>query len=214
MNVVINENVWHPVSETTEENSKQWHDGNGVALVLYRLGFDEALFSRLSNETAVREYYRDTLASDGIGIVQCDLSETNGYTCVNIIGKMIVEGQPARYVGSIAIPMREMSIVLSLFSQEEGITGVRDTAIFAKLAAEGHDFIPDDDTGEIVGWAADPYFPDYDGPCLRNLSELEEYDTQFPEHPLSKVRHRLNELLDDIDIVETTRETKPWWRLW
>lgn len=202
MDVVVNERVWRPVSEDAQENAAHWHDGNGVEMALNILGFDDALFGRLQNETAIREYYRDSFASEGLGIVQCDVSETNGYRCVKTIGKKIEEGRPALYVGSLAIPMPSMSIVFSLICQEAGVTGIRDTAIFTKWMIEGHEIDPDDETGRIVGWARDPYFPEYDGPCLRNLSELEEYDEQFPDHPLSKVRHRINELIHDIIIVE------------
>ena len=37
-------------------------------------------------------------------------------------------------------------------------------------------------------WWFDPYDKDYKHPFLMNLSEKEEYDELFPDHPLSQCR--------------------------
>jgi len=168
----------------------------------------------ISDENAVREHYRDSFAAAGIGILQCDLSETNGHKSVKTIGKINESGEPAGYIGSLAIPLSDRSFVFNLFSQEIGITGVRETEVWVKLKLDGHKFEVDTESGKMIGWTQDPYFPDYDGPCLRNLSDSEEYDDQFPDHPLTKVRKRINELPRYILMDEMREDRKPWWKAW
>ncbi|WHI47257.1 hypothetical protein [Microbulbifer sp. VAAF005] len=215
MSIKVDEAIWVSIPQDSREDSLKWHDGNGVQLVLHSIGFDEALYSRLTNEMLAREYYRDNFAEQGIGIVQCDLVTVSGQKAVKTIGKKIVQGQPALYIGSLAIPMSDRSFVLSLYSQEAGITGMRDTVLFSKLSSESDKLKPDPDSGKMIGWAQDPYFPKYDGPCLRNLSESEDYDNQFPNHPLTKVRSRIGELVASVEVlVREPKSNKPWWKVW
>jgi hypothetical protein len=215
MSIKVDETIWMGLPQSSLENVNEWHDRNGVQLVLHSIGFDEALYTRLSDEVLVREYYRDNFAEQGIGIVQCDLVTVSGQRAVKTIGKKIVQGQPALYIGSLAIPMSDRSFVLSLYSQEDGITGMRDTVIFSKLSTERGDLVPDPDSGMMTGWVQDPYFPEYNGPCLRNLSESAEYDNQFPDHPLTKVRERIGELIASVELlVSEPNNDKPWWKIW
>lgn len=193
--------------------SEKWRDQNGVQLIIDRIGFDRDLHPLLDDEGAVRAYYRDCLASQGIGIVECGLTRVSGHRAVRTIGKMIAPGKPALYIGTLAIPLSDRSFVLSLYAVERGMTGIRDTIIFSKLSLEGGTVRVDEDTGRMVGWASDPYFPDFDGPCLRNLSEDERYDADFPDHPLSIIRTELAALIPATRI-EQERKAKPWWKLW
>ena len=215
MSIEVDETVWEPVPEQGDPTTKVWHDGDGVTLVLNSIGFDRDLFSRLSDEQAVREYYRDQFAEQSIGIVECNVLEKDGKQIVKTIGKSISEGQPVTYIASVAIPLSDRSYVFSLYAQEQGITGVRDTAIMTKLMLEGHLCDPDIESGTILGWAQDPYFPEYQGPCLRNLSEDEKYDPEFPDHPLSKVRMQVNKLVEFITLsTDSTQSSKQWWKVW
>ncbi len=208
MSIEVDESVWAVFPEQSDPSTKLWHDGNGVTLVLNSIGFDQDLYSKLSDELAVRKYYRDVFADQNIGIVECNGLEKNGTKFVKTIGKNITQGQPGSYIASVAIPLSDRSFVFSLQAQEVGITGIRDTAIMNKLMSEGHSFESDPESGEIIGWAQDPYFPEYQGPCLRNLSEHEKYDQEFPDHPLSKVRFRANELVKFITLPSETVHDK------
>ncbi|MEJ2611466.1 MAG: hypothetical protein P8179_15635 [Candidatus Thiodiazotropha sp.] len=211
MSIKVDETIWMGLPQSSQGNVNKWHDGNGVQLILDSIGFDEALYTRLSDEVLVREYYRDNFAKQGIGIVQCDLVTVSGQRAVKTVGKRIIQGEPALYIGSLAIPMSDRSFVLSLYSQEAGTTGIRDTIIFSKLSSERGDLVPDPDSGRVTGWAQDPYFPEYNGPCLRNLSESEEYDNQFPDHPLTKVRERIRELVASVELlVSEPNNDKPY----
>jgi hypothetical protein len=112
-----------------------------------------------------------------------------------------------------SFPLRDRSFVLSLYAVERGMTGIRDTIMFSKLSLEGGAVRVDEETRRMVGWTSDPYFPDFDGPCLRNLSEDERYDADFPDHPLSIIRTELAALIPATRI-EQEKKAKPWWKPW
>lgn len=166
----------------------------------------------------MRKHYRDTFAEQGIGIVECNIVEILGNKNVKTIGKQLEQFEPAIYVGSLAIPLTDQSFVFSLLFQEEDITGIRDATILSKLISRGQqEPEPDPETGELTipGWAQDPYFQDYEGPCLCNLSNSRVYDSEFPDHPLSKVRKRIDELVIDLAALNSTFTTKKsWLRIW
>jgi hypothetical protein len=203
--IKINDSAWKAASKESGAEIQEWHDQEGVDLVIHCIGFDESLYNKLSNLNDTRKYYRDIFAKQGIGIIQCDITEIDGLICVKTIGKKIDEDRPALYIGSIAIPLPNESFVLSLYAQELGTTGVRETTVHLKLMHEGYTFEPDENTGEMSGWARDPYFPDFDGPSLANLADSEEYDLFFPEHPLSKIRKRIISLIDTVRISEDVK---------
>lgn len=66
---------------------------------------------------------------------------------------------------------------------EHGMTGIRDTTIWELARREGVVSIDNNEK-----WCFDPYDKDFKHPFLMNLSEKEEFDKLFPEHPLTQAR--------------------------
>ena len=72
----------------------------------------------------------------------------------------------------------------------------------------------------------DPYDPSIRAPLQRNRAEEETYDSQFPDHPLSRVRSLLGHLRESLEIAPEIRTAapfayprpatpgKPWWKRW
>ena len=61
----------------------------------------------------------------------------------------------------------------------------------------------------VKGWMKDPYDENIDLPYMMNLSEKEEYDKMFPEHPLSRLRKYLLDVEKTISIDKKLKdETK------
>lgn len=84
-------------------------------------------------------------------------------------------------------------IVLNIkaFFDEAGITGTRDTTIWELMCREGIVSIEDKSN-----WSFDPYDKDFKHDYQMNLSEKEEYDKLFPEHPLSQCRQFANYVIE------------------
>ena len=66
---------------------------------------------------------------------------------------------------------------------EEGMTGIRDTAVYEMFRRENPNI-----ENSFDGWMRDPYDETYKNGYLMNMSEKAEYDIQFPKHPLSELR--------------------------
>lgn len=77
------------------------------------------------------------------------------------------------------------------FFEENGTTGVRDASIFSAFA-KNH---PTDVVR--VNWLFDPYDPNFKHPTLMNQSERPEFDSFFPEHPLSMAREFAGRVIDE-----------------
>ena len=75
------------------------------------------------------------------------------------------------------------------FFEETGTTGIRD-AIIRELAIR-------ECSEEEFQWTFDPYDKNSQRRYLMNLSELEQYDIMFPEHPLSQARHMIHLLCSE-----------------
>jgi hypothetical protein len=81
---------------------------------------------------------------------------------------------------------------------ERSISGVREAALTPQFLQDGkirirtcpfykRMFKPGQ-RGYMEGWFQDPYDPSYRGVILCSAADNEAYDSQFPHHPLSRVR--------------------------
>lgn len=77
------------------------------------------------------------------------------------------------------------------FFSEAGTTGVRDTVIHSALVNEG--IIESEDPR----WMRDPYDENIKDRFLMNLSELEQFDQNFPTHPLSVARRTIHGIVEN-----------------
>lgn len=72
-------------------------------------------------------------------------------------------------------------VEIDSFADEIGVTGMRDSMIFAKLGIENKD-----------NWFRDPYNKNIKSGFLMNISEESQFDSIFPDHPLSEIRRLIN----------------------
>ena len=75
---------------------------------------------------------------------------------------------------------------------EQGTTGIRESIILSAMVEE---------YGSLENawkhWNEDPYDPTYLDDFLMNISEDEQYDELFPNHPLSKAREFVDYVIDN-----------------
>ena len=84
---------------------------------------------------------------------------------------------------------------------EYGMTGMRDSVILTQMLSQGKVTMTSVGEGQkpkMQGWFSDPYDPSFTKGVPMNLSESEEYDAQFPNHPLSVIRKLLREITETI----------------
>lgn len=145
----------------------------------------------------LRDYYRDSIQQVGGGLVSVDQLSISGAIAVKTIFKFPQNPHGMVYVGSLTFPLVDCSYVIKVQCQEYGTTGMRDAVIFAL----NHHCLPIevDESQRVKGWFQDPYDSERQDPIMRNLSEDEKYDADFPTHPLSRVRRYLHEIQDSLE---------------
>lgn len=97
-----------------------------------------------------------------------------------------------QYCLRMNIEYPECAMEVMGFFDETGTTGVRDSMVYVLLSQQGT--VKTTENG-LEGWSADPYDPLYTRGVCMNCSERKEFDTQFPEHPLSEMRRFVRELV-------------------
>ena len=122
-------------------------------------------------------------------------------------------GRGRTYLGSLTLPFRDFSYVVKVQYREWGMTGAREAAVLSQRA-ELEDW--------FEGWIVDPSDPT-PRHLARNLSEGPQYDSLFPNHPLSRVRNSLDALQASMRIAEDvkglplfgpSRRGKRRWHIW
>ncbi len=76
---------------------------------------------------------------------------------------------------------------------ETGTTGLRDSLILDMMMSKGDVTVEND---KLQGWFKDPYDDAYTKGIMMNLSEKEEFDELFPDHPLSQARELVNYIIE------------------
>jgi hypothetical protein len=174
------------------EQQAVWRDDMGDAITLSVVETSETPFL-LSNVEALRRHCRNIAEGRGAGLVEASV-----VTGVQGRGYMFIDKKlkvPALFfLGMLMVPRASGSWVWAVMSGERGMTGVREAIVTGEMLEAGTLTLESYE----ASWAQDPYDPHYRGvdrSTLRYVSDAEEYDQRFPQHPLSKVRRELRKLL-------------------
>lgn len=224
---------------TLEEISfelKRWTNPKAQFLSFHHFNVAPDIPAALTDINSLRQAYRLDLSESGAAMISADVFTVNHLDCIMLVFKAPSQPHGMIYVGSLTFPFEEFSYVVKIQCAELNNSGARDTVVLDLAMREGAvAFDPED--GSVVGWTADPYDPSFVAPLLSNLSDKQQFDTMFPDHPLTDVRVCLNHILQTIhadeeilisprfvpsvkprtrvDIeAEARRELKPWWRFW
>ena len=169
----------------------------------------------------VRAFWRQITADAGGAIIEVETTMIDGHVGIRTVIKTPQEPTGMMYIGAITLPWRDFSYVVKLSCGEHGITGIRDNTVAMKLMDEGHEF-----PHNMRGWMADPYDPSIVTPFARNLSESEEYDAEFPDHPLSRLRAQFPDMERTIRVASVLKSeasfvyepadapSRAWWKFW
>jgi hypothetical protein len=98
------------------------------------------------------------------------------------------------YIASIIIPFRDCSYVIKVQSMERGTTGVREAVLLDRMISAGKV-----DVEKLV---------EGDWPDLG--FDNEEYDVEFPEHPLSRSRQEMRAIQESLKVDIKLRALPPF----
>jgi len=190
---------WGWIMEQNTEGVKQWvnkEETRAMSIHFFDLPPD---LPTIQDIGILRTYYRDLIAKNNFGLIQVDKLLIKGFEVIQTIFKIPQQPTGMTYLASLTIPFETCSYVIKIQAPEIGITGSRDTVILTKFMNEGLISFEGD---KLVGWAQDPYDSGISEGTLMNLSEQEQYDALFPEHPLTEARKLLNAVKADMQFGE------------
>lgn len=213
----LNDSIWRPVTPSKKQAVLQWEDRAGVELSLHIEPADGD--SQEENLAVIRQQKRDHYSERNLGLVQCDFETISDYKCLVSIAKVVAPLRGALYISEILVQHRAFSLVLLLTAQEEGETGGRETDVLAMQATKMEKTSEESLDHLIASMKRHPYFPDWEGASPWFESDAEEYDEQFPDHPLTKIRARTRSILEKTFISNDffnyrARPKKRWWQFW
>jgi hypothetical protein len=217
-----------------EEAQRAWLTATGDAVSTHFFPLAPDIQAALDDIDELRRFYRRTVTTSGLGMIEVDTLRIDGCTAIRTVFKVPQQPTGRTYLGALTLPFRDFSFVAKAQCPEYGMTGLRDTVVLNEMLASGR-IKPDESNkdGAIPGWMRDPYDLAVVGPMLRNLAEDEEYDTRFPDHPLSRCRALLHRLQDSLKLVPDAASAppflfpakpspgdpappsgRPWWKVW
>lgn len=156
---------------------------------------------------ALRAFYRRMTEANGLAMVETELAQLTTLCSVRTLFKVrMYQSRGFAFIGSFTLPLADRSYVIKVESVEQGVTGVREAAIMVLVGPPAIDEV----TGELIGWAQDPYDPSHRAEFMRNQADDPKFDAQFPDHPLSKVRRYLAELESNVRVDPSIRGLQPF----
>ncbi len=195
---------WERIQKT--KSKQEWvNPKHNITLSLHYFDLPPDI-PTMDNIEELRTFYRNLITPHKAGIIEVDYVDTNHVRSLKTLFKFPKTPSGMSYISSLIIPFKNSSYVIKLQATETGITGIRDSAI-ADLLMQ-NDEISIGEEG-LQGWFADPYSSHYKGGTLMNRSEEAQYDTQFPEHPLSQCRTLMREILSELTFDNALQSLTP-----
>lgn len=199
--VTIPDQGWTKVSE--DDEAIRWVNPQQSALIVLHFFDKEPDLPTAKDLDYLKKFYRNIAASSNGGIIETDIINLHNIPCVKTIIKIPQQETGMAYIASITIPFENCSYVVKIQADEIGITGMRDALILDRLHKAGEVEIEEEN---IKNWFEDPYDPDFRQGTLMNQSELEKYDPEFPEHPLSVARSLIRSTAETIIFKKEIKE--------
>lgn len=157
----------------------------------------------IKDVNSLRDFYRQSIAASGGGLIEVSAFDLQNFPSVKTIFKVPQQEGGMTYLTAVTIPFENCSFVIKTQAVEIGTTGIRDAFVLNRFLENGK--VTFDGNG-LKNWFEDPYDPAFKEGTLMNKSEREEYDTEFPQHPLSIARASIDKAIQEIDFKPEVME--------
>ena len=149
---------------------------------------------------ALRSAFRTAAAERQGGIISVTFEQANGIPIARAISKFR-NGLGYSYEGTVLIRFRDAEYSLTMQADEGRMTGTREAMVTGLLVQVGDLQIPvvtpPAVSATLEGWTRDPYDDAFNDSATHTLSDDEGVDLLLTEHPLARVRRRL-------DLIQST----------
>lgn len=161
----------------------------------------------VTNLSDLRDFYRHVITKEHGAIVEINKEYYGDILLIKTLFKIPQESTGFTYLGSFTLPMEDFCFIMTVECHEYGTTGIRESVVL--LISEKLGVVP---KKTLDNWFSDPYDPDFENGVLRNLSDDEKYDNDFPNHPLTRTRQILKEVLNKILLKEEIAISEPFFK--
>lgn len=197
--------------KNTEDSQEQiiWHvSPDETVFVEFKKPTD---FKRDVLDPNVRLEFEEFVLQSGGAVVDFQVTKINGLEAIKQVYKYWHPNpQDMRkvYLGVIAFPFAEFCYIVKAQCVETGTTGVREATI-SLLSPKSKTEQPSNEP--IVVKSMEEMFSHMKKTSLtRSISDDEQYDAQFPEHPLTRVRWYINHLSNTLVVSPDLQNAKPY----
>lgn len=184
----------------SEREPGVWTDTAGLVLSVHFFPLVPDLPAPLHEFERLRTGLAAGAGRHGGGLVEAVPGEVHGVPAVRQLIKMPLPGAAhgQAFLGSWTVPKAGCSTVLKVQAAEGAMTGLREAVVANQVGFEAY-FRPHpySDGGQFGGL-----------PC--HAADDEQWDAQFPDHPLTLVRAALNRITPTVTLDERFRRLPPF----
>ncbi|MBF5005792.1 hypothetical protein [Diaphorobacter caeni] len=208
---------------TLREQSEEhlgWSTSNDVFLVL-RVPKARADWQfDLQDLSAARNYFSSKCADNGGVLLEIEKVVVHGRHALLGLFKYrspIPQSLGMMFSNVLWIPYGDWLLEISVESPERGDTGLREAVVLAM--GKNNESTAEQATPIVLDNTEDMFATMRARPLQALPSDDRRFDDMFPEHPLSKVRHRMRQLISTVSIAEEVTapglpKRAPWWKFW
>lgn len=149
-----------------------WQTPESDLLGLYFFDLKPDLPDQAQSVDEIHSYYSSMASQSQIHLVEARLIRLKEHIGTMVIVKAPQQPSGLTYVASLTIPFADFSYVFKVQCPERGSTGARETFLMMERLASGKLSSQNLEDMTSTDWNPDS----------------EEYDSRFPEHPLSRAR--------------------------
>jgi hypothetical protein len=182
----------------SEREPGVWTDAQGLVLSLHRFDLVPDLPAPLDRPQRLRRGLTELTAAAGAGLIEAVVGEIDTVPAVRQLAKVRLGNRPGQvFLGSWTVPRDRCSTVLKIQAAESGTTGVREAVVLDRVGPA--DYV-----------TPHPYAPDLKVPLPYHVADHEEWDAQFPDHPLSLVRAALRRITPTVVLDDGFKALPPF----
>jgi hypothetical protein len=174
--------------EGEEPSARFWRIASGDRVALHYFPIPPDIQSDLRDRQTLYRFYEELATGAGLGVVEVGSIQLTDILAVRTIFRKPQQPFGIDFIGAITLPYQDLSYVVKVYCDETGVTGIREALLahaFRKIEGPGF---------EKFNW--------------RMIVESEEYDSQFPRHPLSRLRAIMKEAQTTIRLNSALRKHK------
>jgi hypothetical protein len=172
---------------------------NGVVLTLHHFDRVPEPYLAPAALKPARTWFAKQMARDDGELIELEAASVHGLPAVRQVSKEPRPGGsgPVTFLAAYVIPRATCSAMVQVEAAEDPVTGARELAVLDELGFE-------------ACFPPHPYAPELDGGHGSNAAYASEWDTRFPEHPLTLVRKELARITATVLLDPAFRALPPF----